>query len=310
MDWQERVKETPEKMGKPTRMQFRSYFDAEEMQMLLLEQEDWVIEAFMGDAPSKEVMRIMTQEYFWTQVQKRTMEWILDSDCERTGVEAARKAVRQLTAHAIEMEDFTVADFAKRKHEIKSQDYSWFMGQDLRFQKKMDEELGECAEVELPVYVKNVTVETSQTLQDEKMYLQEFHGLSNDLNTYYTAKPSHWSTSTYRRYSKCSKKWRAYLNVETTTDPDEALKVITMKTGKSGKQNYFGCSCGGCRYFTSAREIKNGKDYWPIEFKNLKLWRNSGNKKGLASPSEDGFKHWTMNINTGRFGESFYLAWK
>merc|ERR1712113_980488 len=63
MDWQERVKETPEKMGKPTRMQFRSYFDAEEMQMLLLEQEDWVIEAFMGDAPSKEVMRIMTQEY-------------------------------------------------------------------------------------------------------------------------------------------------------------------------------------------------------------------------------------------------------
>merc|ERR1719336_252555 len=107
------------------------------------------------------------------------------------------------------------------------------MGQDLRWQKKMEEELGECAKVEQPVYVKHVSVKVSSRVQDEKMYLQEFHGLSNDLNTYYTANPG-ISSKQYRRYiHKCSK-FRAYLNVTTTTDPDEALKVITVHTFKHG----------------------------------------------------------------------------
>jgi len=150
--WTEQVSKEPEANSTPTRIVFRSLFDLQEVQKIVVESypsSDWsdIADAFQTGLPTHQTLETISEEAVWTKAQLntlnlyRTYQCVTDNDDLLEKVNDFRDV---LNSHLTGIQSLDGADIALREAEILAGDYSWFLGRDFETTKTIEDDLAQC----------------------------------------------------------------------------------------------------------------------------------------------------------------------
>jgi len=151
--WEDNVIANPKENSVPTRMVFRSWYDLEAVQQVIVDNYSSNITelveiqtAFQTDEIAPQTMSTITEDYIWAKAQWNTLEMYQGYDCVKTmGLDdKVKDYIDTLNTHIDAIEVLTGDDLQIRQAEILAGDYTWFIGRSLEFSDEIDEILEAC----------------------------------------------------------------------------------------------------------------------------------------------------------------------